>query len=142
MEPRISLITLGVDDLDRAVCFYRDGLHWPQPSIGGGQVVFLRTQGTILSQYPCASLAADTGLPAHKTEFSGITLAHNVLNKNRRRCRIVRDGGGRSDRHQAWRGGEWGGYVGYFADPDGFVWEVAWNPGFPFADDGSVTVPE
>jgi len=131
MEPRISLITLGVDDLDRAVCFYRDGLHWPQPSIGGGQVVFLRTQGTILSPYPCASLAADTGLPAHKTEFSGITLAHNVRNKTDVDVALSEAVAAGATVIKPGAAAEWGGYVGYFADPDGFVWEVAWNPVFP-----------
>ena len=142
MEPRISLITLGVADLDRAVRFYRDGLGWPKSSVGGGDVAFMRTGGTVLALYPHESLAADAGLPVAGPGFGGVTLAHNVRDRalvDVALAEAVRAGATlvRSARELAW-----GGYVGYFADPDGHVWEVAWNPGFPFADDGSVMVPE
>lgn len=142
MEPRISLITLGVAELDRAVRFYRDGLGWPQSSVGGTEVAFLRTRGAIVALYPRDALAADLGLPIAHTGFNGVTLAHNTRSKESVDAVLASAVGAGATLVKAAREMAWGGYVGYFADPDGHVWEVAWNPGFPFADDGSVLVPE
>ena len=142
MEPRISLVTLGVADLDRAVRFYRDGLGWPHSSVGAGQVAFLRAHGAVLALYPRESLAADVGLPVAGTGFNGVTLAHNVRSKAMVDAVLAEAVAAGAALIKAAREVAWGGYVGYFADPDGHVWEVAWNPGFPFADDGSVLVPE
>lgn len=141
MEPRVTMITLGVADLSRAERFYTTGLGWERSPIGGGEVVFLRTTGTILGLFPRADLAADAGIPAHGDGFPGFALAHNVREREdveRVLDLAVRAGGtlvnGPVDR-------DWGGRSGYFADPDGFLWEVAWNPHFPFAPDGSVRLP-
>src|SRR3954464_518825 len=81
MEPRISLITLGVADLARAVRFYRDGLSWPRSSVGGDEVAFFKTGGVILALYPRILLAADAHLPAEGSGFGGIALAHNVATR-------------------------------------------------------------
>ncbi len=134
MQPRITFITLGVDDLDRAVAFYRDGLGLPTKGIVGtefdnGAVAFFNLQpGLKLALWPRRSLAADCGLavqPASATEFA---LAHNVTSA------------GEVDEllRQAERAGAtivkaaqptfYGGYAGYFQDPDGHLWEVAFNP--------------
>ena len=134
MTPRITLITLGVDDLERAVRFYRDGLGWSTAGIVGtefehGAVAFFDLQGGLkLALWPRKSIAHDTGLrpgPASATEF---TLGHNVSSKAE--VDAVMD--------QAKNAGAvivkpahdtfWGGYAGYFQDPDGHLWEVAWNP--------------
>jgi uncharacterized protein len=130
VEPRISFVTLGVRDLERATAFYRDVLRLPQKDTPPG-VSFFEMGRTWLGLYPRDLLAADAGVPAEGTGFAGFTLAHNVRTQPEvdqllaevatRGGRLVRPG------HTA----DWGGYTGYFADPEGFLWEVAWNPQFP-----------
>jgi catechol 2,3-dioxygenase-like lactoylglutathione lyase family enzyme len=135
MEPRITIITLGVADLERAVAFYRDGLGLPTSGIVGqefehGAVAFFDLQdGLKLAVWPRKSMAADTGLPLQAAggplEF---TLGHNVLSKSEVDSAL----------RQATRAGAtlvkaagdtfYGGYAGYFMDPDGHLWEVAYNP--------------
>ena len=143
MEPRISLITLGVGDLERSLRFYRDGLGWPVSGASSpGVVAFLHTKGTVLALYPRRDLAADANLPDGGPGFGGIALAHNVRTREEVDTVIaeaVRAGGSLlKAAHQA----DWGGYSGYFADPDGYPWEVAWNPGFPLATDGGIRLPD
>ena len=130
MEPRISFVTLGVRDLDRATAFYRDVLRLPQKDTPPG-ISFFEMGRTWLALYPRDLLAADAGVPAEGTGFAGFTLSHNVRTRPEvdlllaevaaRGGRLMKSG------HIA----EWGGYTGYFADPEGFLWEVAWNPHFP-----------
>jgi uncharacterized protein len=134
MKPRITLITLGVDDLERAVEFYRDGLGFPTQGIVGteiehGAVAFFELHGGLkLALWPRKSLAHDTHLkvgPASPTEFS---LAHNVGSKAEVDAvmRQARAAGAAIIRPA--RDTDWGGYSGYFQDPEGHLWEVAWNP--------------
>mgnify|MGYP002786222952 CR=1 FL=1 len=134
MKPRITLITLAVDDLPRAVAFYRDGLGWPTEGIVGeefenGAVAFFDLHaGLKLALWPRASLAHDTGLPIDGPSATELTLAQNVATREEVDAAI----------QQAEAAGAvvikppgptfWGGYAGYFQDPDGHVWEVAWNP--------------
>lgn len=131
MEPRVSFITLGVRDLERATRFYKDVLGLPQLPSPAGVVAFFEMGRTWLSLYPRADLAADAGVPAEGSGFPGFALAHNVrsLEEVDRLLAAAAAGGGRIVRpgHPT----DWGGYAGYFADPDGFLWEVAWNPKFP-----------
>ena len=132
MEPRISLVTLGVRDLERATRFYRDVLALPQiptpPS-----VAFFEMGRTWLSLFPRDELAADAGVvdDAKGATFPGFSLAHNVRSKEDadRLLAEVETAGGRIVKRA--HDTDWGGYSGYFADPDGFLWEVAWNPHFP-----------
>lgn len=131
MEPRVSFITLGVRDLERATSFYRDVLRLPQlPSPPGG-VSFFEMGKTWLSLFPREDLAADAGVPAEGSGFPGFALAHNVRSIEEVDALLAQAaaGGGRIVRpgHET----DWGGYAGYFADPDGFLWEVAWNAKFP-----------
>lgn len=136
MNPHITILTLGVNDLERAVAFYRDGLGFATKGIIGsefenGAVAFFNLQsGLKLALWPRKSLAADAGLtiqPASALEFS---LGHNVSSKeevdtvmqqaSRAGARIVKVA----------QPTFYGGYAGYFQDPDGHLWEVAFNPGF------------
>ena len=130
MEPRLSFVTLGVTDLERATLFYESVLRLPRIPTPPG-VAFFELGRTWLSLYPREELAADVGVPAEGTGFAGITLAHNVRSAEAVDALLqeVSQGGGRIVRQG--RDADWGGYTGYFADPDGFLWEVAWNPHFP-----------
>lgn len=141
MEPRISLITLGTHDLARAIRFYRDGLGWPTSSAGGDDVAFFRTGGAILALYPRHLLAEDAQLDPAGSGFGGITLAHNVGSREQVDAVLAEAVAAGATLLKPARTAEWGGYSGYFADPDGYPWEVAWNPGFPLAQDGSVLLP-
>lgn len=134
MKPRISLITLGVDDLERSLRFYRDGLGLKTEGIVGtefeyGAVAFFDLQkGLKLALWPRKSIARDTGLAAGRPSPADFTIGHNVSSKTEVD----------SVMEQATRAGAvvvkpahetfWGGYAGYFQDPDGHLWEVAWNP--------------
>lgn len=142
MEPRITLITLGVRDLDRALRFYRDGLGWPLSSASvAGEVVFFRSGGAVLALYPRDLLASDAHVPAEGSGFGGIALAHNVHERGEVDAILAQATAAGGSILKPAEEADWGGYHGYFADPDGFPWEIAWNPGFPFARDGSLDLP-
>ena len=129
MDARISLITLGVSDLRRSVRFYRDGLGLPlRPGSEG--VAFFETRGTWLALFPRAALAADAGVPSDGHGFGGITLAHNVRSREEVDALMKEAKGAGATVVKQPQDTDWGGYSGYFADPDGYVWEVAWNPHF------------
>lgn len=134
MKPRVSFITLGVDDLDCAMRFYRDGLGLSTAGIVGtefehGAVAFFEMQpGLILALWPRASLAHEVGLelgPRSATEFS---LAHNVSDKGEVDLVMQQAGAAGGRIIKAAADTFWGGYAGHFQDPDGHLWEVAWNP--------------
>ena len=134
MKPRISFITLGVDNLERALAFYRDGLGLPTKGVVGqqyeyGAVVFFELQsGIVLALWPRASIARDTGLaqtPASPTE---LTLGHNVASRAEVDAVLERAVAAGAELVKPARPAFWGGYAGYFKDPDGHLWEIAWNP--------------
>ncbi len=129
MEPRISLITLGVADLERAVRFYRDGLGLPRRE-GPEGIAFFETSGTWLSLYPRESLAEDAMADAAGSGFRGFALAHNVRTREEVDPLLEQAAAAGARIVKPAREASWGGYSGYFADPDGFLWEVAWNPHF------------
>ncbi len=141
MEPRLNIITLGVRDLERAVCFYRDGLGWRKSSASVGDfAIFKLSTGTALALYPRQLLAADANLQ-DLGGFGGVTLAQNVTDKKTVDlvlAQAVRAGG---TLLKSARAAEWGGYSGYFADPDEHPWEVAWNPFFAI-EQGDLNLPE
>lgn len=137
MKPRISVITLGVDDLERSLSFYRDGLGLATEGIVGrefehGAVAFFDLQaGVKLAVFPRESLALDAGIPvgAHSaTEFS---LGHNVGSKEEVDVVMGQASGAGAKVIKSAGDTFWGGYAGYFQDPDGHLWEVVWNPAFP-----------
>lgn len=143
LEQRLSLITLGVDDLEASTLFYRDVLGWTPSSLGAGQVTFFALNGIVLSLFPKEELAADAGVaPFEPVGHPGVALAYNVREREDvdRVLGQVRSAGARVVKPAA--DAEWGGRSGYFADPDGVLWEVAWNPGFPIRDDGGIELPE
>lgn len=138
MEPRITLLTLGISDLSRAVRFYRDGLGFPTTYKDGDPVAFFNTSGTRLSLYPIAHLAADISpeIKPVRAGFGGITLAHNVHTREEvaQILELAERAGGQIVKPA--QDAFWGGHSGYFCDPDGYYWEVAWNPGLPLDADG------
>jgi catechol 2,3-dioxygenase-like lactoylglutathione lyase family enzyme len=130
LEPRISFITLGVADLERATHFYRDVLRLP-PIQTSPEISFFELGKTWLSLFPREQLAADVGVSAEGSGFPGFTLAHNVGSAEAVDVLLAEVASAGARIVKPAKVAEWGGYSGYFADPDGFLWEVAWNPHFP-----------
>ena len=130
MEPRISLITLGVADLERSLAFYRDGLGLPVRAESSSAIVFFDLGSTWLALYPRSELAADVGVPPAGSGFPAITLAHNVREREDVDAVLAQASKAGAVIVRPARFTDWGGYSGYFKDPDGFPWEVAWNPHF------------
>ena len=130
MEPRISIVTLGVADLPRAVRFYRDGLGLSLYEENTESIAFFRNRGTWLALYPREALAADVGISTDGSGFSGVTLAHNVRSKREvdELLQVAVEAGATLVKPA--EDTFWGGYSGYFADPDNHLWEIAWNPHF------------
>lgn len=141
MEARLSLITLGVTDLARASTFY-EGLGWPRRVRAAEGVAFFQLSGLGLSLYPRAELAADAGVLLQSKPSQGFTLAYNTRSRDEVDAVLARAEalGGQITRpaQEAF----WGGYHGHFADPEGFLWEIAWNPAFAIAADGGLSLPE
>ena len=139
MEQRISLLTLGVSDLQRARRFY-EGLGWHTNAKPEDDVVFYQAGGMILALWGREELAADSGAEDHGG-FGGVTLAHNV--RSPAEVDRVMEEALAAGATIAREAGEtfWGGYTGVFVDPDGHPWEVAHNPRWTIAPDGSVRLP-
>jgi uncharacterized protein len=141
MEPRISLITLGVADLERSYRFYKDGLGLPTTRTPDSGIIFFQTSGAALALFPYHELAEDVGpgWDVSRSKFPGITLAHNV--RERHQVEEVLNQAAAAGGQIVKQAGEaeWGGYGGYFTDPDGYLWEVAWGA-FGFNEDGSLHV--
>ena len=142
MEPRISIITLGVTDSERSLRFYRDGLGFPTTWSADKGVIFFRTGGVCLALYPYDALAKDVSgeFLVPRSKFTGITIAHNVRDKDEvdRALERAATAGGKIEKPG--KDAEWGGYHGYFSDPDGYLWEVAWGA-FEIRDDGTLVIP-
>ena len=134
MKPRITVLTIGVDDLDRAVAFYRDGLGLSTAGIVGreiehGAVAFFDLEGGLkLALWERASIAHDAGLPKSGRGATEFTIGHNV--RSRDEVDAVMSEAAAAGATITKPAGEtfWGGYAGYFQDPDGHLWEVVWNP--------------
>ena len=127
MKPHITLITLGVLDLDRAIEFYEVGLGLPRKD-GPEGIAFFETTGTMLSLYPRDKLAEDITVPADGSGFQGFALAHNVASPEDVDRTLEEAVAAGAKLVKAGQKVFWGGYSGYFKDPDGFYWEVAHNP--------------
>lgn len=134
MKPRITVITIGVDDLERSLRFYRDGLGFPTEGIVGteferGAVAFFDLQpGLMLAAWPRGNIAWDAQVPKTAESPTEFTIGHNV--GSREEVDAVMAQAARAGATITRQAGDtfWGGYAGYFQDPDGHLWEVAWNP--------------
>ncbi len=140
MKPRITVITLGVDDLEKSLAFYRDGLGLPTEGIIGkefehGAVAFFDLQaGVKLAIWPRENIAWDANIPKTAHSPTELTIGHNVgsaeevdavmAQAKRAGAKIIKPAGKTF----------WGGYAGYFQDPDGHLWEIAWNPDMKLPD--------
>jgi catechol 2,3-dioxygenase-like lactoylglutathione lyase family enzyme len=141
MKPRITVLTLGVSDLERSLRFYHDGLGFPTQGIVGteferGAVAFFELQaGLMLAVWPRESIAHDSGLPVSPSSPTELTLGHNVASREDVDDVMTqaRDAGATIVKPA--QPTFWGGYAGYFQDPDGHLWEVVWNPQFSIDDD-------
>ena len=140
MEPRVSLVTLGVANLARSRAFY-ERLGWRVSSASSDAIVFFQAGGMALALYPRADLAKDARLAAEGSGFGGIALAHNTRTRDEVDRLLAEAAAAGAAILKPAEEASWGGYSGYFADPDGFPWEVAWNPGFLLAEDGSLHLP-
>ncbi len=128
MQPRISMITLGVKDLQKSVKFYQQGLGLPLREPQSDDVAFFNLNGTWLGLYPWDKLAEDVTVEPQGSGFRGVTLAHNVKSEedvDRVMSQAIQAGAKLAKRAQDVF---WGGYSGYFSDIDGHLWEIAWNP--------------
>ena len=142
MEQRLSLVTLGVADLQRAIAFY-EGLGWTRSMRAAEGVAFFQLGGMGLSLYPLPDLAADAGVDETPLpSWRGIALAHNVRRREHVDSIVEQAAGLGGSIVKPPEEKFWGGYGAYFADPDGHLWEVAWNPGFPLDEQGHLTIPE
>lgn len=140
MKPRITVITLGVDDLERAVRFYRDGLGLQTQGIVGtefphGAVAFFDLQaGLKLALWPRASIAHDSGLNVTPSSPTECTIGHNVASKDEVDTVMAQAKAAGATIVKAAHDTFWGGYAAYLQDPDHHLWEVVWNPQFDIAD--------
>ena len=141
MEQRISLITLGVADLARSRAFY-ERLGWKRSVREADGIAFYQAGGMALALYPREELATDAGVPAEGHGFAGVALAFNARSRAEVGAVLAEAEAAGATIVKPAQAAVWGGYSGYFADPDGFLWEVAWNPSFPIAEDGSIRLPE
>ena len=142
MEPRISIITLGVSDMQRSWKFYHNGLGLPTGNKPTDAIIYFNLHGTVLGLYPIQKLIEDVSpdFPTENSRFSGVTIAHNT----RQKCevdQILRDAekaGGKIEKPA--QPTFWGGYSGYFSDPDGHLWEIAYADSWDFNHDGSLVL--
>ncbi len=141
MEQRVSIITLGVADLNRSRKFY-ERLGWRRSMAQAEGVVFFQAGGMALALYPRQELAKDANIAGEGSGFSGMSVAYNARNREEVDSVLAEAEAAGARILKPAQEAFWGGYSCYFSDPDGFLWEIAWNPGFPMAEDGSIRIPE
>ncbi len=141
MEPRITLVTLGVADVARSRAFY-ERLGWKASNASQPEVTFFQGNGLALALFGREALAEDAGVENTPPAFAGVSLAYNARSKedvDRVYAHALESGATAvKPPHDVF----WGGYSGYFADPDGHLWEVAWNPFFPLDERGNLMLPD
>ncbi|MBX3437947.1 MAG: VOC family protein [Planctomycetaceae bacterium] len=143
MEQRLSVVTLGVTDLVRARAFYESGLGWRVSGRSNAEVVFLQMGGLVLALYPEHLLADDATVTSDRSgTFRGMTLAYNTSTRDEVDAvlQFAATAGARIVKPA--QDTFWGGYAGYFADPDGHLWEVVWNPHWSLTDSGELILPD
>ncbi len=137
---RLSIVTLGVSDLATSIAFYK-ALGWRRSTASNDGISWFALTGSAIGLFPLAELAADANVPLGRGGFGGITLAINLESEALVDSAIgtALAAGGTITKAPVHT--DWGGYSGYFADPDGYPWEVAFNPFFPLGDDGGLRLP-
>jgi catechol 2,3-dioxygenase-like lactoylglutathione lyase family enzyme len=141
MEQRLSIVTLGVSDLARSREFY-ERLGWRRSMSNSDGIVFFQAGGMALALYPRQELAKDANVDASGDGFRGFSLAFNARNHEEVDAVLTEAKNVGAKILKPAQEAFWGGYSGYFADPDGFLWEVAWNPFFPIAANGAIQIPD
>ena len=141
MEQRLSIVTLGVADVAASTAFYQH-LGWqPSEANSNDAITFFQAGGLIFALYGRAALAKDIGVEADDSgTFFGITLAFNTRNRAEVDSVLKEAEAAGATIVKSAEDASWGGYSGYFRDPDGHLWEIAWNPFFPIAEDGTITL--
>ena len=141
MEPRVSIITLGVQDLERSYQFYSK-LGFPSSKNPEEGIIFFKTGGVCLALYPLDALAKDVSpdMSVVKEGFSGVTLAHNTRSKQEVDDVLALAVSAGAKLEKPAQDVFWGGYSGYFSDPDGYLWEVAYADFWQFNQDGSLVI--
>jgi uncharacterized protein len=143
MDPRMNVITLGVESLERSCAFYRDGLGFPTTFTPEQGIIFFKTAGTCLALYPFDKLAEDVNRAFQNQphpKFPGITLAHCVRTREEVDAVLALAQKAGAIIQKPAQDTFWGGYSGYFSDPDGYLWEVACGA-FPLREDGFFELP-
>ena len=140
LAPNLVIVTLGVRDLDRSIAFYR-ALGWEQRGDRAQGIVWFRTSGPWLGLFPTDELAADAGMTAGPLpDYRGLTLAVNLPTEADVDAAFATAGAAGATVVKPAERMTWGGYSGYFADPDGHLWELCFNPGFPLDDEGRIEI--
>ncbi|HEX4005695.1 MAG TPA: VOC family protein [Acidobacteriaceae bacterium] len=140
MEQRISILTLGVSDIERSCAFY-ESLGWRRAAASAEGVVFFQAGSIAMALYPRSELAKDANVAAEGSGFAGIAIAYNARSRAEVDSVLAEAVAAGARLLKPAQEAFWGGYSGYFVDPDNFAWEVAWNPSFTIAGDGSIHLP-
>lgn len=140
MDQRLSLVTLGVRDLAASRAFYKR-LRWAESPPSNEHVAFFQCGGMVFALWGRDALVEDAGIAARGSGFANVSLAQNVRSREAVDAALAEAKRAGATILKAGAEAFWGGYTGYFADPEGFVWEVAWNPGFEIMPDGSIKLP-
>lgn len=142
ISPNFTILTLGVADLERSITFYRS-LGWEQRGDPSAGITWFRTSGTWIGLFGYAELAADVGVPADPPAgYRGITLALNFGNEQEVDAALAEAVKAGARLVKPAERADWGGYSGYFSDPDGHLWESAFAPGFPVSDAGTIDITD
>lgn len=137
MEQRLSLVTLGVSDLGRCRAFYR-AMGWRESGASNESVAFFQAGGIVLALWGSEALAEDAGVPSEGSGFRRVALAYNTRTLEEVAVVLAEAEAAGGTILKPAQDTFWGGHAGYFEDPDGHLWEVAWNPGFPLDEAGNV----
>lgn len=140
MEQHVSIITLGVDDMIRSREFY-ERMGWHRSVVRAEGIVFFQAGGLALALFPRDELAKDANVQSDSGGFRRMSLAYNARSRDEVDSILAQAKAAGATILKPAQEAPWGGYSGYFSDPDGFLWEVAWNPHFPIVPDGSIRLP-
>ena len=141
MRQKLNLITLGVREFQRARDYYQKGLGWKPSRASADDIVFFAMGGVVLALYPREKLAEDAAVDPRGSGFPGITLSYNTKSQGEVDAVLRAAQAAGAQIVKPAQKTFWGGYAGYFADPDGFLWEVAWNPDWPLDAQDNVILP-